>query len=74
MLMPQKWEQYWSTLILPVCDENGIVIKDEEQAKRIRSDTIYEIGNMTLLNSKLNTALRNYDFDRKVNGEGEKME
>ena len=33
---------------------------------------VYEIGNMTLLNSKLNTSLRNYTFDRKKAGEGRK--
>lgn len=27
---------------------------------------------MTLLNSKLNTSLRNYEFSRKISGEGRK--
>ena len=71
-IMPQKWEQYWSTQVLPVYSDNGELEENEEAAKRIRSDAIYQIGNMTLLTGKLNTSLRNYDFARKVNGEGRK--
>ena len=71
-IMPQKWEQYWSIQTLPVYTENGELEGNEEVAKRIRSDAIYQIGNMTLLTGKLNTSLRNYDFTRKVNGEGRK--
>lgn len=71
-IMPQKWEQYWSVQVLPVYTENGEVEENEDLAKRIRSDAIYQIGNMTLLTAKLNTSLRNYDFARKVNGEGRK--
>lgn len=71
-IMPQKWEQYWSVQVLPVYAENGEVEENEDLAKRIRSDAIYQIGNMTLLTAKLNTSLRNYDFARKVNGEGRK--
>ncbi len=71
-IMPQKWEQYWSLQALPVYAENGELEENEDIAKRIRSDAIYQIGNMTLLTAKLNTSLRNYDFTRKVNGEGRK--
>lgn len=71
-IMPQKWEEYWSIQALPVYDENNLLVNDEELASQIRTSAIYEIGNMTLLKSKLNTSLRNYDFERKINGEGRK--
>ena len=71
-IMPQKWEQYWSVQTLPVYDERGMQIIDIEEAKRIRTSAVYEIGNMTLLNDKLNKALQNYEFKRKVEGEGQK--
>lgn len=69
-LMPQKWEEYWSQVA--IVDADGNLIPDNEFAKRERYSKIYQIGNMTLLNSSLNTSLRNYEFDRKINGEGRK--
>ena len=59
-IMPQKWQQYWSVSDCPVLSENGDVITDTEKATEIRQSMIYDIGNMTLLNTKLNTSLRNY--------------
>jgi hypothetical protein len=69
-IMPQKWEEFWSKV--PVIDKDGKVITDPRQAKSYRNGIIYSIGNMTLLKSSLNTSLRNYDFKRKVEGEGRK--
>ncbi|MCX8473368.1 MAG: DUF262 domain-containing HNH endonuclease family protein, partial [Sediminibacterium sp.] len=69
-LMPQKWEEYWNKVA--VVDAVGNAITDEEVAKRERNLKIYQIGNMTLLNSSLNTSLRNYEFDKKIKGEGRK--
>lgn len=69
-IMPQKWEEFWSNV--PVYDENNQVIKNEDDAKIKRYSRIYSLGNMTLLNSKLNTSLRNYQFSRKIEGEGRK--
>ena len=69
-LMPQKWEEHWGGVV--IVDINGKEITDKEVAKRERYSKIYHIGNMTLLNSSLNTSLRNYDFDRKIKGEGRK--
>ncbi len=69
-LMPQKWEEYWSKVA--IVDVDGNAISDKEFAKRERYSKIYQIGNMTLLNSSLNTSLRNYEFDRKIRGEGRK--
>jgi hypothetical protein len=69
-LMPQKWEEYWSSV--PVVDDTGSPITESDLAKQIRYGKIYSIGNMTLLNSRLNTSLRNYIFERKIEGEGRK--
>ncbi len=57
---------------MPVYNERGIEETDHEQAKLIRNQMIYSLGNMTLLNSRLNTSLRNYVFERKIEGEGRK--
>lgn len=69
-LMPQKWEEYWSKVT--IVDMDGNAILDKEIAKKERYSKIYQIGNMTLLNSSLNISLRNYEFDRKIKGEGRK--
>jgi hypothetical protein len=69
-LMPQKWEEYWSKVA--IVDVDGNTITDNEVAKKERNSKIYQIGNMTLLNSSLNTSLRNYEFDRKIKGEARK--
>lgn len=69
-IMPQKWEEYWSDV--PVIGEDGQEISEPEVAKQYRYKLIYNIGNMTLLKSSLNSSLRNYDFKRKVEGEGRK--
>lgn len=69
-LMPQKWEEYWNTV--PVYNELGQIETDQEKAKTIRYGKVYSLGNMTLLNSRLNTSLRNYVFERKIEGEGRK--
>ena len=69
-IMPQKWEEYWSEV--DVVDTSLNIIADKELAKKERYSKIYSIGNMTLLNSSLNTSLRNYEFSRKIEGEGKK--
>lgn len=69
-IMPQKWEEYWNAI--DVVDENLNVILDKDMAKKERYSKIYSIGNMTLLNSSLNTSIRNYEFSRKIEGEGRK--
>lgn len=69
-LMPQKWEDHWGAI--PIVNDNGESIEDPERAMMHRSKKIYSIGNMTLLNSRLNTSIRNYTFERKINGEGKK--
>ena len=65
-IMPQKWMQNWQDVT--AYDIEGNVIEDPDEIERIRSHAIYEIGNMTLLNSKLNTSISNSAFFDKVNG------
>ncbi len=67
-IMPQKWGEYWDITTLPVYNEEGAVVTDADEAKKIRAGKVYEIGNMTLLTSTLNKTLRNYTFLDKVNG------
>ncbi len=43
-----------------------------EELKTDRFEKIYWIGNMTLLTSSLNPSLRNYTFERKIEGDGRK--
>lgn len=66
-IMPQKWPDHWWFDKLPIIDENGERIPDDE-ATKIRREAVYELGNMTLLKSKLNKELQNYSFIDKVNG------
>ena len=65
-IMPKKWMQNWQDVT--AYDIEGNVIEDPDEIERIRSHAIYEIGNMTLLNSKLNTSISNSAFFDKVNG------
>lgn len=67
-VMPQKWEEYWKGMPKKK-NTDGSDMSDEE-AKRDRYNKIYWIGNMTLLTTSLNSSLRNYVFEKKVNGEG----
>lgn len=66
-IMPQKWGTNWNLTVLPILDQNGDPLPVEE-ATRMRADAVYEIGNMTLLTSKLNRELQNYCFHDKVKG------
>jgi len=65
-IMPQKWRQNWSNV--PAYDLNGNEVEDLDDVSKVRNRAIYEIGNMTLLNSKLNTSISNSAFLEKVNG------
>lgn len=68
-IMPQQWEEYWDITSVPVVDiATNKIISDPKKAKEIRASAIYEIGNMTLINSSLNASLRNFEFSRKING------
>jgi hypothetical protein len=71
-IMSQKWQGFWSVNNPMVKDNNGQNINDVEMAEEVRTAAIYEIGNMALLISNLNTSIRNYEFKRKMEGEGRK--
>jgi uncharacterized protein with ParB-like and HNH nuclease domain len=66
-IMPQKWEEYWGTI--PCYDDNGNKLSGEDAIKNTRGKKIYALGNMTILNGRLNSVLRNYVFSEKVQGE-----
>lgn len=69
-IMPQKWEEYWTQM--PEKKNTDGSTMSSGEAKKDRYDKIYWIGNMTLLTSSLNSSLRNYVFEKKMNGEGRK--
>jgi hypothetical protein len=71
-IMPQKWQEFWPVDHPMVKDNNGKDIIDIEIAEEARNAAVYEIGNMALLVSNLNTSIRNYEFKRKMEGEGRK--
>ena len=71
-VMSQKWQEYWSVDVLPVLDEQGNEIQDNSEAEKARQSVIYELGNMILLKTNLNSSLRNYCFAEKITGEGRK--
>lgn len=66
-ILPQSWKTYWSDV--PVRDEAGEVVVDQEAATQIRNMKCYEIGNMTLLNKRMNASVRNYELRRKISGD-----
>lgn len=66
-VMPQKWQTHWSLAALPIVKDDGSEMTVEE-GTQIRSEAVYEIGNMTLLTAKLNKELQNYAFSEKVKG------
>lgn len=69
-LMPQKWEQYWTDIPQKTNPDGSVM--SPEQAKRDRYEKVYFLGNMTLLKTNLNSALRNSPFDTKMNGQSRK--
>ncbi|MDO9228121.1 MAG: DUF262 domain-containing protein [Syntrophales bacterium] len=69
-IMPQGWKEFWHA-IPEKKKANGETMLLEE-AKKDRQEKVYWIGNMTLLTSSLNSSLRNFVFEKKVNGEGKK--
>lgn len=69
-VMPQKWEGHWSQGVCPVISvETRQAIADDAEAAEVRNSAICELGNMTLLNSRLNSSLGNCEFTKKVLGE-----
>lgn len=70
-IMPQSWEDNWGIdKIQVVTADTESPISDDETAKEIRRAAIYEIGNMTILNRKLNSSLSNKPMKEKLDGKG----
>jgi hypothetical protein len=69
-VMPQKWEAHWNDM--PEKRNADGTVMSFEGAKKDRYEKVYWLGNMTLLTSSLNSALKNYCFEKKMNGEGRK--
>lgn len=69
-IMPQKWEEHWSNDSVPYVDENGTTITNLTDGKIRRNKKITSLGNMTLLNGKLNDSISNNTFQKKIEGEG----
>ena len=67
-IMPVKWREYWNFDRVPHPNNNLSEIEKEND----RDEKVFWLGNMTLLRSRLNASLRNYDFERKINGDGRK--
>lgn len=65
-ILPKKWTDHWNNI--PVYDENDVIVTDTERAFKVRNILLNSIGNMTLLTSKLNTAISNSEFSIKLNG------
>ena len=69
-IMPQKWMEFWPVSMPPVVDaETGVVLNRPDVAE-LRKCAVYEIGNMALVNQKLNTSIRNRAIREKVLGNG----
>ena len=72
-IMPQSWEDNWGIdKVQVVTADTETPITDDETAKELRRASIYEIGNMTILNRKLNSSLSNKTMKEKLDGKGRK--
>lgn len=69
-VLPKKWESNWGVDNLSVYDESGSIITDVEKARSIRNQSVNRIGNLTLLNKKLNIQISNSSYTKKIKGYG----
>ncbi len=65
-IMPQSWEQNWGIDKVAVVTTTGDIVQNKETANELRRAAIYEIGNMTILNRKLNSSLSNKEMKSKI--------
>lgn len=65
-IMPQSWPEHWTTIPVKTKTDGSLMSKAESEADR--NQKIYWIGNMTLLTTYLNSSLRHYSYDVKMNG------
>ena len=69
-IMPQKWETNWSNV--DYVDEQGNILQKNDDNKSRRYEKVYSLGNMTLLNGRLNASISNNNFQKKMEGNGKK--
>lgn len=69
-IMPQKWEANWSNV--DYVDEQGNILQKNDDNKSRRYEKVYSLGNMTLLNGRLNASISNNNFQKKMEGDGKK--
>ena len=69
-IMPQKWETHWSNV--PIVNGADLLLIDSEEGKQHRKAAIESVGNKTLLTCSLNSSLKNAEFAKKINGDGDK--
>lgn len=71
-IMPQKYMEHWG---LPTQDENGNDISslDAETRKNLRSEYVYQIGNMTIITPEMNKKISNRDIGTKMHGDQTKI-
>ena len=70
-IMPQTWKDYWPITKPAVVDpESGNAVAAPEEATQLRKDAVYEIGNMSLLNTRWNRQVQNRDIEIKIKGDG----
>lgn len=69
-IMPQKWETNWSNV--DYVDEQGNILQKNDDNKSRRYEKVYSLGNMTLLNGRLNAAISNNAFKLKMKGDKKK--
>ena len=67
-IMPQKWETNWSNV--DYVDEQGNILQKNDDNKSRRYEKVYSLGNMTLLNGRLNASISNNNFQKKMEGDG----
>lgn len=58
-LMPQKWQEHWPFPVAPTDSEEAVARHEN------RNRIIHSIGNLTLVNSRLNPSLSNAPWRRK---------
>ena len=69
-IMPQKWETNWSNV--DYVDEQGNILQKNDDNKSRRYEKVYSLGNMTLLNGRLNASISNNNFQKKMEGDEKK--
>lgn len=73
-VMPQAWGKNWPiTKPQTVNPETGESVSEILAARELRVSAVYEIGNMALLSSKLNSTIRDGSIRDKIEGTNGKL-